>query len=151
MSLRARFRARLEDAIRVHVDARVLGFHLLGDSRYLDLTRLFFEGIRSGSVEAQTSAISVYQLLVEPHRRGQTEAAERAEDYLTAVRGLEVVPVSAAIAGQAARARAQLGGRSERSIQIATAVTAGADLYLTEGSGIRRVAGVEVANLEDYL
>lgn len=150
MSVQTRFRARLEDALRVHVDARVLAFHLLGDARYVQLTRLLFAGLKTGAVRGQASAISLYQILAEPYRRGHRERAEEVAKRLTVVQGLEYLPVTSEIAAQGAEVRAQLGGRAERAIQIATALAGGADLYLTEGSGLRRIAGISFLNLEDF-
>lgn len=153
LSSRARFRERLEGATRVHVGARVLAFHLLAAEGYLALTRLLFAGLEAGSIRGQTSAVTLYQLLVEPHRRAGSEGEDvpdRAFRLLTTVPGLEIVPVTPRIASQAARVRASLGGRTERALQIATALAAGADLFLTEGTGLRRIAGMEVVNLEDY-
>jgi len=140
----------LEDATRVHVDARVIGYHLLADARYLELTRLLFSGLRTGKIRAQTSAVTVYQLLAELHRHGEPERAREIGKILTIHPGLELLPVTAEVAEQAAQVRAQLGGRTERALQIATALTAGADLYLTEHSGLRRIVGMSVANLESF-
>lgn len=151
MSLRARFTDRLEQARRVHIDARVLAYHLLGRPPYADLARRLLEGVRSGRIEAQTSAVSVYQLLAEPYRAGSDEVAARVARYVSAFPGLEMVPVGASVARQAAQVQARLGGRAERSIQVATALAGDADLFVTRGSGLRRIAGMEVLNLEDYL
>lgn len=151
MSSPSAFRERLEDARLVHLDARVVAYHLLGDGRYLELTRLLFAGLRSGAIRGQSSVISLYQLLVEPFRRGEGDRASGLARHLSVVPGLALVPVSARVAVQAAEVRAQLGGKPERAVQIATALDAGADLFLTEDSGLRRVAGTAVMNLEDYL
>lgn len=150
MSRRARFRERLEAAGRVHVDARVLAVHLLGDERYVGLTRLLFDGLDTGEVEAQTSSVSLYQLLTEPYRRRRDDDARSAADYLTALRGLDLVPVDGDVAHRAAQVRARLGGRPERAFQIATALEGDADVFLARGSGLRRVAGTEVIDLDDY-
>lgn len=150
MSLRARFRERLEAADRVHVGGRVLAHHLLGDERYTALTRLFFEGVRGGAVEGVTSSISLYQLLVEPYRRGRTDDADTAGSLLTALRGVELVDVTPAIARRAAQVRARLGGRTERALQMATALEVGADVFLAQGSGIRRILGTAVVDLDGY-
>lgn len=151
MSSAARFRARVEDADLVHLDARVLGYHLLAEERRVELTRLLFAAVRRGTAAAQTSAVTLYQLLSEPYRRGETELAEEAEKLITGMRELEVVPLTSDLAAQAARVRARLGTGAATSAQIATAVTEGADLFLTDGSGLRRVAGVRVERLDDYL
>lgn len=150
MSARARFRDRLEEAALVHLDGRVLAFHLLGTPRYLELTRLLFGGMGSGAVTGQCSAIALYQLLTEPFRLGESDLAAEVAKLLAVHPGLEIVPLDPRVAVQAAEVRAQLGGRAERALQIATALTTGADIYLTEGSGLRRIAGMAVVNLEDY-
>ncbi len=146
----ARLRARLANARRVHIDAPVLACHLLGTERYLELTRLLFACLDAGETTGQTSAISLYQILAEPYRRAQPQLAETALKGLASCTDLEIVPVTSEIAAQAANARAQLGGRVERAIQISTAVDRGADLYLTLGSTLRRIAGVQVEDLDDY-
>jgi len=141
---------RLTDATLVHVDARVLALHLIGESRFLPLTRRLVAAIRDGEVRAQTSVMTLYQLLAEVYRRGERERAREVARSLMVHEGLQLVPATDEIAVQAAQVRAQLGGRPERAIQIATALVAGADVYVTEGSGLRRIVGMTVANLEDY-
>lgn len=144
----AALRDTLSEAELVHVDASVLGLHLMGEPRYTPLTRMLFESMSSGRVRAATSAISVYQLLVEAYRRGESDTARTIEQCLAAVPGLEIVPVSSEIARQAAEVRAQLGGSTERAIQIATALSVRAGTYLTQHSSFRRVAGMSVESLD---
>ena len=144
------FLEHLEDATRVHVDARVIGYHMVADPRYLNLTRLLFSGLRAGKIRAQTSAVTLYQLLAEPFRQRDAERAREIGKILTVHPGLEVVPLTSDVAEQAAQVQAQLGGRPERAFQIATALIRGADVYLTEHSGLRRIVGMSVVNMESY-
>lgn len=64
--------------------------------------------------------------------------------------GLKVVDVSSAVASQAALVQAQLGGRGERAIQVATAFLGEADVFLTDRSTLRRIAGMTVESLESF-
>jgi predicted nucleic acid-binding protein len=123
---------------------------LIGLPPFVELTRLLFAGLRSGKLRAQTSAISFYQLLTEPYRRGREDLALRAYKYLSGQRGLEIVPVTGAVARQAAEVQASVGGSHERSIQIATALSRGVRAYVTDKTALRRVAGMEVISLGDY-
>jgi predicted nucleic acid-binding protein len=123
---------------------------LIGLPPFVELTRLLFAGLRSGKLRAQTSAISFYQLLTEPYRRGREDLALRAYKYLSGQRGLEIVPVTGAVARQAAEVQASVGGSHERSIQIATALGRGVRAYVTDKTALRRVAGMEVISLGDY-
>lgn len=149
MADRRSLRERLGEPALVHVGARVLAFHLLGTERYLAATRALFAALRDGAFAGQASTWSFYQLLAEPYRR---EAAERVDDVvrrLTVSPGLEWIPVTSDVARAAAQVRARLGGSAGRAVQIATALEREADVFLTEGSGLRRIAGTAVVNLED--
>ncbi len=141
---------QLARATLVHVDARVLAFHLLGDPRITRQTDEILRAIREGLIHTQTSTVTLYQILTEVYRQGEKELARQVARTLQVHPGLAIVSVSPEIAIQAAEVRAQLGGRPERAIQIATALVAGAEIYLTTGSGIRRIAGMTVLNAEDY-
>lgn len=148
MSDADRLREVLASARRAHLDASVLALHLTGSPRFTPLTRTLLEMLAEGEVRGSTSALTIYQLLVEAYRRGEGETAATAERYLTTIPGLDVVDVTPAIARQASQVRAQLGGSVERAIQIATALSEGAHVYLTQRSAFRRVAGMSVESLE---
>lgn len=145
-----RLQETLTEAERVHIDASVLGLHLMGHPRYVPLTRMMFRLMSGSQIRVSTSAMSLYQLLVEAYRRGESDTARTAEQCLTAIPGLEVIPVTSTIARQASEVRAQLGGSTERAIQIATALGGRAEVYLTQHSSFRRVAGMRVESLDLY-
>lgn len=146
-----RLTERLEAANLVFIDARVLAFHLMAAPTYLDLTRSLFGGLNEGRIRGQVSALSFYQLFTEPYRAGRESKVRELSKILTVHPGLQVLPVTPEVATQAAQVRAQLGGGTERAIQIGSALVGGADVFLSESSGLRRIVGTQVANLEDYL
>jgi predicted nucleic acid-binding protein len=145
-----RLQETLTEAERVHIDASVLGLHLMGQPRYTPLTRMLFRLMSEEQIQVSTSAMSLYQLLVEVYRRGEPDTARTAEQFLTTIPGLDVIPVTPTIARQASEVRAQLGGSTERAIQIATALGDRAEIYLTQHSSFRRVAGMRVESLDLY-
>lgn len=148
MSESARFEELLQDHDLVHLDASVLALHAAAVPGTLPLTRSLFRAMETGQVSAQTSALSLYQLLVESYRRGEESTATRIEQLIGSIPGLRVIPLDGRIARQAAQVRAQIGGRVERSVQLATALSEGADLFLAQRSSLRRVAGMAVESLD---
>ncbi len=144
-------RKALRDARVVYVDAAVLALHLAAEPRYVPLTRVVLGGIRDGEFEARTSAISMYQLLAEAYRSGHDSTAKRVEMLLSALPGLEFVALSATIAGQAAQVKAQLGGSLTRAIHIATGLVGDAELFVTQRSALRRIAGLRIEQLDAYV
>jgi len=146
----AAFRRALVEAGTVYVDASVLALHLTGNAAYLALTRALLHGFRDREFAGLTSAITIYQLLVEPYRSGRETVAEAAEQLVAALPGLELVPVSPTICRQAAQVQAQIGGGLPRAIQIATALAGNSEIYVTRRSTLRRIAGLSVAQLDVY-
>ena len=134
----------------IHLDAGVLALHVAGVSTALPLTRTLFRLMESGDVQAQTSALTLYQLLMESYRRGEESTADRVEQLIGAVPGLRVVPIDGRVARQAAQVRARIGGRIERSVQLASALSEGADLFLTRHSSLRRIAGMSIESLDAF-
>ncbi len=88
--------------------------------------------------------------MTEPYREGENELAERAFKYLNGHPGLEILPVTAAVARQAAEVQAKLGGTPERSMQVATALLGGAKAYVAHKTALRRIAGMEIISLDDF-
>lgn len=144
------FRRALADAGVIYLDAGVLALHLAGDPVYLPLTRAALGGMRDGEFAGLTSALTVFQLLVEPYRSSEDGAAERIERLLMSLPGLEVVPLSATISGQAAQVKAQIGGGLARAVQIATALASDAEVFVTQRSALRRIAGLGVLQLDGF-
>jgi len=147
----ARLARVLAEARVVHIDASVFAVHLAGIPRYLPLTRALLGGLADHAFEGRTSALTLYQLTAEPYRRGRDEAAARVEACVTALPGLRVEPLTASLASQAAAVRAQIGGTFERAGQIATALAGDAELFVTQRSTLRRIAGLGVEQLDAYL
>ena len=133
----------------VHVDARVLALHLTGVGP-LAQTGPVLAGIADGRIRAQTSTLSLYQILVEIYRQEKAVRARDVARKLELYPRLRMVPTSVEISIQGAEVRARLGGRPERALQIATALVANAEIYLTSRSALRRIAGMQVLNVEDF-
>ena len=140
---------RLRTAKLVHIDARVLALHLLGEQDLSERTNEIMTALQTGRVQAQTSALSLYQILAEVYRSGRSDLAGEIAKALQVYTGLTMIPATPDVAVQAAEVRAQLGGRPERALQIATALGKGAEIYVTTRSGLRRIAEMSVINIED--
>jgi predicted nucleic acid-binding protein len=102
-------------------------------------------------LEAITSVITVTEVIVHPLQLGQKHVAEAYEHRLMNQRGLTVLPVDTEIAVRAADLRARYRFAVPDAIQLATAIEASADLFVTNDSQLRRVTEIPVAVLSDYL
>lgn len=78
-----------------------------------------------------TSTVTLLEVLVHPYRAKDLDAVNRYYGYLTRSHRVNLIPLTPEIADQAAEFRAQYGLKTPDAIQLATAVQAEANLFLT--------------------
>ena len=98
---------------------------------------------------AITSVVTLTETLVHPLRNADTALAEEYRVLLLETEGIVSLPVDAATAHLAAELRARYALRTPDAIQIATAIGAGCDAFLTNDGGLRRVTELRIIVLDD--
>jgi len=97
----------------------------------LGIIRPFFEAMDKGEFRVVTPMVTLLEVLVHPLRYGDSFLAQQYRDILLHARGLTTLPLSQDIAEEAARLRAVYNIRTPDAIQVATAIQAGAQFFLT--------------------
>lgn len=128
----------------VALDTSPLIYYLEEDPVYLAAVAPLFSAIADGKLRAVTSTVTLVEVLTKPLREGQFEIAHRYRYLLLSRAGIEMQPVSPAIAEEAARLRASHGLRTPDAIQLATALVAGATHFLTNDHGLASIPDVQV-------
>lgn len=85
-----------------------------------------------------TSILTLIEVLIHPLRQGNSRLADEYRRILLHADNVEAIPVSAAIAEEAAQLRARHNLRTPDSIQIATAIVSGATAFLTNDTQLDR-------------
>jgi len=126
----------------VAIDTAPFIYYIENNPDYLPLVAPFFAGLDRGEFRAVTSTITVTEVLVHPLRQGNQTLAASYFHILTTSRNLAVLPVSEAIASEAAELRALHGFKTPDAIQIATGLIAGASSFLTNDRGLTSIPGM---------
>ena len=135
------------DALRgsvVAVDTAPLIYFIEENPRYLPHLRAFFDAVDKGHFRIVTSILTLTEVLIHPLRQGNSQLADEYRRILLQADNVETLPVSAPIAEAAARLRAKHNLRTPDSIQIATAINAGATSFLTNDA---QLAGQWIPNI----
>ena len=135
------------DALRgsvVAVDTAPLIYFIEENPRYLPHLRAFFDAVDKGHFRIVTSILTLTEVLIHPLRQGNSQLADEYRRILLQADNVETLPVSAPIAEEAARLRAKHNLRTPDSIQIATAINAGATSFLTNDA---QLAGQWIPNI----
>lgn len=117
--------------------------------RYIDVVRAVFKEVDGGSVQAYTSVITLTETLTVPIRDGDTKIEALYRSRLLFSRNLTSLAVVPAIADYAASLRARYRLRTPDALQIATALHARCDAFLTNDRGLSRVTELPVLLVDD--
>ena len=133
----------------VSLDSAPLIYFIEENPTYLEMTDAFFEAMVRGEFRVVTSVVTLLEVLVYPLRQGNRILAQQYRDILFNEAGLTTIEVSPAIAEVAAQLRATYNLQTPDSIQMATAISGGASLFLTNDARLPSLPGLEVLLLEE--
>ena len=115
---------------------------------YLPVLLPFFEALDRGDMQVVTSTLTLTEVLVHPYRDGNQTLAEQYFRTLLNARNLRTIPLSPAIAAEAARIRAAYQLKTPDAIQLATAKEGGAPAFLTNDAKLAGIPGMRLVVLE---
>ena len=98
-----------------------------------------------------TSTLSLTEALIFPLRGQEFEKVQIYRTLLGSTPGIRLVPVDFQVANKAADLRVRYNLKTPDALQVATALLAGCEAFLTNDKGLRRVAELRVLVLDDLL
>jgi len=104
--------------------------------------------VDSGAIRGYSSVVTVTEVLTRPKQLGDANLVNEYRSLLLYGRNLTIVPIDAAIAESAADLRASYRLRTPDALQIATAMSAGCEAFLTNDGALQRVATLRVLMLD---
>jgi predicted nucleic acid-binding protein len=96
-----------------------------------------------------TSTLTFLEVLVQPYRTGDDEKRAALAALLATFPGMTWMTLDLPVADRAAALRARYRLRSPDAIQLATALQASADVFLTNDRDLRRVVEVPVLLIDE--
>jgi predicted nucleic acid-binding protein len=108
-----------------------------------------FERIAKGECAGVTSVITLTEVLTMPLRSGNRTLQNQYIELLRSSENFITLPVSFSIAEKAAELRARYNLRTPDAIQIATAMEAGCQAFLTNDLRLKRVEEIEIILLSE--
>ena len=137
--------------LRICIDTAPFIYFIEKNLKYLGLLRPFFAEINAGKIDALTSTITLLEVLVLPFKTKNESLAEKYRDILLYAEGLTTFEIFHEVSELSAKLRAKYSIRTPDAIQIAVGIIYGADAFLTNDSGLKKVNDIRVVILEDFL
>jgi predicted nucleic acid-binding protein len=135
----------------VHLDSMGFIYFVEAHQKYVGLLRPLFASIDDRSLDCCTSYLTLLEVMVQPLRRKRSDLARSYRDRLVGSRGLKLFPVDRRIAEAGAEIRASYAFKTPDAIQLATAQSGSAEVFITNDHELKKYDRMEILVLDDLL
>jgi len=139
----------LADVQRLFFDSAPVIYFVEKNPRYFALVEAAFAHVDNDLLTAVTSAITLAECLVVPYRTAVTQLQQDFSDLIVSGDNTIFVEVDHKVATQAAQLRARYNLSLTDALQIAAALSAGCEAFLTNDGALRRVTELRVLVLDE--
>jgi predicted nucleic acid-binding protein len=119
--------------------------------RYFRLSEELFRYLSSSDAYGATSIITLIEACIYPQRQGRADLVTIYENALLHSRQVQMWPVNVEIAHCAVKLRAEYNIHIPDALHLATAITAGATMFVTNDRQLQKVNEIEVLSFDDYV
>ena len=116
---------------------------------YVGIVREVVRRVDAGTMAGYSSVVTLTEVLTLPKRLGNTAVEQAYRNILLRSRHFALMSIDPAIAEQAAALRAQYTLRTPDALQLATALYAGCQGFLTNDAALTRVTSLRVLVLHE--
>lgn len=139
----------LQGVSRIFLDTAPVIYYVENNPRYLTIVEVVFDYIDSGALTAVTSPVTLAEALIIPYRSGTIDLQQAFFDLITQGPNTIFVPIDQDCGRRAAEIRARYNLTLTDALQIATALNAGCDAFLTNDVTLKRVTELRILLLDE--
>jgi predicted nucleic acid-binding protein len=144
---------KLDDAFsgitRLGIDTPIIIYFVEAHPQYDVLATETFRRIDDGMFTGVTSVITLIEVLIHPLQRKDIRLQQEYRDLLLHSTNFETMSIDTAIAERAARLRTDYNLRIPDALQIAVALAASCEAFLTNDATLKRVTELRILVLDD--
>jgi predicted nucleic acid-binding protein len=137
----------LEGVTKVFLDTSPVVYYVEAVPAFAKVARVVFALIGEGQIQGVVSPVTLAECVTLPIRLGQVELRQRFTDLLTGTDGILLVNIDAAIGQRAAELRIRYGLKLPDALQVAVAISAGCEAFLTNDVALKRVTELRILPL----
>lgn len=139
-------------ASSLFIDTAPIIYYIEAHPQFGPLAKEVFDSFLSGRITAYSSVLTLTEVLSKPIESGDAKLARKFSDFLEYGKNLKLMEITLTIAKRAGILRGNYSIlRALDAIQIAAALDAGADVFITNDKKLKRMKEIKVLVLSDYL
>ncbi len=139
---------KLSDAFqgvnKVFLDTSPVIYYVEAVPAFAEVAKGIFTLIGKGQIQGIVSPVTLAECVTLPVQMGQLELRQRFTDLLTATEGILLINIDAGIAQEAADLRIRYSLKLPDALQVATAIAANCEVFLTNDMALTRVKELKI-------
>ncbi|NJK51597.1 MAG: PIN domain-containing protein [Leptolyngbyaceae cyanobacterium SU_3_3] len=139
----------LQGVSRLFLDTAPVIYYIERNPQYWAVVSHVFRVADAAGITFITSPITLAECLVMPYRRGLSRLQQDFTELITSGEQTVFVPISAAVGQQAAELRTEYSFTLPDALQIAVALTAGCEAFLTNDHQLTRVTQLRALVIDE--
>jgi predicted nucleic acid-binding protein len=139
----------LQNITHLFLDTAPVIYYVEKNPQYFAIVEFVFDQIDSGSITAVTSPVTLAECLVLPYRLGIANLQQDFLDLIVHGNNTVFVNIDREIGRQAAELRARYNITLPDALQIASALVAGSQRFLTNDTTLKRVTELNILVLDE--
>ncbi|MGK7876274.1 MAG: type II toxin-antitoxin system VapC family toxin [Xenococcaceae cyanobacterium] len=136
-----------EGVTRVFLDTAPVIYFVEATPVFAEVTWATFELMEQRGIQGVTTPVTLAECLVMPIRLGLEKVQQDFTDLLMRTDGIELVDINAVMGQKAAELRERYGLKLPDALQLAAALEAGCEIFLTNDVVLQRVTELRVWSL----
>ena len=140
---------RLWEGMRLFLDTAPVIYYVEANQRYLPLVEAVFNRLDNNWLVAVTSPVTLAECLVVPYRLNRPDLRQTFSDLITSGPNTMFISLGEETADQAAALRARYNLTLIDAFQIAVALVAGCNAFLTNDVTLKRVTDLEMIIMDE--
>ena len=139
----------LSGVTRLGIDTQIVIYFVEVHPEYDELVTEIFQRIAENTLIGVTSVITLIEVLIHPLQQGNVRLQQEYRDLLLHSNNFQMMTIDTAIAERAAEIRTRYNLRIPDALQIATALAAGCEAFLTNDAKLKSVKELQILLLDD--
>jgi predicted nucleic acid-binding protein len=128
----------------IGLDTSIFIYLLEENKQYLKRVEGILSRIEEGNASGVFSSIGIIELLTGPKKKNRYDLAAQYRELIAHFPNLTIVGLTEPIIEQASELRARYGIKTPDAIHLATAITFGADYFITNDKKLKRVKEIPI-------
>jgi predicted nucleic acid-binding protein len=135
----------------IFLDTAPIIYFIENHPQFSDIVEVFIEQLDQGNIQGIISPVTVAECLVNPLKNKDQKLQQDFVDFMLRQKSIRLKETDVNISIKAAQIKANYNLKLPDALQVATAIIAGCDSFLTNDKKLSRISELQILVISDFV